>query len=64
MPWWLLRFGSPFNETVRELYAVRPFWRTPVALDNTRLLQFLGEEPHTPLESAVLTSLRGLGALA
>jgi hypothetical protein len=52
--------ASPFSETLRELYATRPLWRTPIQLDNTRLVRFLGNEPHTPLQTAVETTLRGM----
>jgi hypothetical protein len=48
---------------MRELVATRPLWQTPIQLDNTQLVRFLGEEPHTPLATAVETTLRGLGCL-
>jgi nucleoside-diphosphate-sugar epimerase len=63
-PWWLFRLASPFNETMRELYATRPLWRTPIQLDNTRLVGSLGKEPHTPLQTAVETTLRGMNCIA
>ncbi len=63
LPWFLFRLASPFQETMRELYATRPLWETPIDLDNSRLVQFLGREPHTPLDSAVETTLRALGCL-
>jgi nucleoside-diphosphate-sugar epimerase len=63
LPWLILRLASPFSETMRELYATRPLWETPIELANTRLVQFLGKEPHTPLDSAMETTLRGLGCL-
>lgn len=59
LPWWLFRLASPFSETLRELYATRPLWRTPIELDNARLVRLLGNEPHTPLQTAVETTLRG-----
>lgn len=62
-PWWLMKLAAPFHETMRELAATEPLWRTPVRLDNTRLVEFLGEEPHTPLDEAVTVTLRGLGCL-
>jgi len=34
-----------------------------VRLDNARLVAFLGEEPHTPLDRALRMTLRGLGCL-
>ena len=63
LPWFIFKLASPFNETLRELYATRPLWETPIDLDNTRLVQFLGQEPHTPLDKAVDTTLRALGCL-
>ena len=63
MPWWFFRLASPFNETLGELYATRPLWRTPIQLDNTRLVRFLGNEPHTPLQTAVETTLRGMNCI-
>jgi len=63
MPWFVFKLASPFNETMRELSAVRPLWRTPIRLENAKLLGFLGEEPHTPLDIAVDTALRGLGCI-
>ena len=63
LPWFRFKLASPFNETMRELYATRPLWETANELDNTRLVQFLGKEPHTPLDSAMETTLRGLGCL-
>jgi nucleoside-diphosphate-sugar epimerase len=63
-PWWLFRLLSPFNETMRELYATRPLWRVPIQLDNARLVRFLGNEPHTPLQSAVEATLRGMNCIS
>jgi nucleoside-diphosphate-sugar epimerase len=63
LPWFLLGAASPFNETMRELYATRPLWQTPVELDNSKLVKFLGSEPQTPLDSAMKTTLRGLGCI-
>ena len=63
-PWGLMRLVAPFNETVRELVALRPLWQASIRLDNARLVAFLGTpEPHTPLDAAVTTTLRGLGCL-
>jgi len=60
LPWSLLSLAAPFNETVRELLEMKPFWRDPVRLDNRRLVAFLGEEPRTALDVAVMATLRGL----
>lgn len=64
IPWWLFWLMSPFNETMRELYATRPLWRAPIQLDNSRLVRFLGNEPHTPLRPAVETTLRGMKCIS
>jgi len=62
-PWWLVRLATPFNETLRELWHMRYLWRQPVQLNNARLLDVLGAEPHTPLDLAVERTLEGLGCL-
>jgi nucleoside-diphosphate-sugar epimerase len=62
-PWWLMRLGAPFNETLREVLEVRYLWREAARLDNTALLAVLGTEPHTPLDTAVERTLEGLGCL-
>ncbi len=60
VPWPLLGLAGLFQQTPRELYKMRYLWRTPVRLDNTKLVAFLGEEPHTPLLDAVRTTLQAL----
>jgi nucleoside-diphosphate-sugar epimerase len=62
-PWPLIRALSSFNETCRGLAEMSYLWRQPLRLDNSRLIAFLGEEPHTPLDQAVRASLQGLGCL-
>jgi nucleoside-diphosphate-sugar epimerase len=59
----LLRTLGPFNETMRELAVVKPFWDHPVRLDNARLVALIGPEPQTPLTDAVRETLRGLGCV-
>lgn len=63
-PWWLLGLASPFVPLFRELKEMRYLWKTPVRMNNARLLAVLGTEPHTPLDEAVRTTLVGLGCLA
>ena len=63
-PWWFFRLLSPFQETMRELYATRPLWQAPIRLDGAKLARFLGEPVHTPLETAVDATLRGMGCIA
>ncbi len=60
LPWPLLGLAGLVRQTPREVYAMRYLWRTPVRLDNRRLVAFLGEEPHTPLADAVRTTLDAL----
>ena len=62
-PWAALYLMAPFVATCREILEMRYLWKTPVKLDNTRLLSILGEEPHTPLDVAVRAALEGLGCL-
>ncbi len=42
---------------------MRWLWRQPLELVNDKLVAFLGEEPHTPLDVALGETLRGLGCL-
>lgn len=62
--WPLVALLAPFNQTFAGLWEMRYLWQREVRLDNRKLLQFLGEEPLTPLDVAVTASLRGLGCLA
>ncbi|HLJ71361.1 MAG TPA: NAD-dependent epimerase/dehydratase family protein [Roseiarcus sp.] len=62
-PWWAVRLTSPFVTLFREMLEMRYLWREPLRMDNRRLVAFLGEEPHTPLDEAVRETLNGLGCL-
>ncbi|WP_323123507.1 NAD(P)H-binding protein [Burkholderia alba] len=62
-PWWLLTVAAPFVTTFREMREMRYLWRTPLRMDNARLVATLGYEPHTPLDQAVETTLDALGCL-
>jgi nucleoside-diphosphate-sugar epimerase len=62
-PWWLMKWIAPFVVTVREMQEMRYLWQTPLRLDNQRLVQTLGREPHTPLDQAVEATLVDLGCL-
>jgi len=62
-PWWLVRLASPLVTTLRELLELRYLWMRPVRVDNRRLIEVLGEEPHTPLDTAVQATLEGMGCL-
>ncbi len=62
-PWWIMRLLSPFVSFPQEALEVFPLWRHPVRLDNARLLELLGEEPHTDLDDAVRQTLQSMKAL-
>jgi nucleoside-diphosphate-sugar epimerase len=62
-PWFALTAAGPFNETFRELSEMRYLWREPVLMDNRRLVEVLGAEPHTPIAEALETTLRSLNSL-
>ncbi|HEY1752687.1 MAG TPA: NAD-dependent epimerase/dehydratase family protein [Caulobacteraceae bacterium] len=62
-PWMVVRLAAPFNETFRELLEMRYLWDRPIGLDNARLVRFLGEEPHTPLDRALRATLADVGCL-
>ncbi len=62
-PWWIMRLLAPFVGFPREALEVLPLWRHPVRLDNARLLELLGKEPHTELDEAVRQTLLSMKAL-
>lgn len=63
-PWWIVALASPVVPLFRELDEMRYLWRSPVRLDNRRLLKLLGREPHTPIDEAVRATLQGMGCIA
>lgn len=63
-PWWLIRALSPVVGLFGELAEMRYLWLHEYRLTNRRLLDVLGEEPHTPLDAAVRATLIGQGCLA
>jgi nucleoside-diphosphate-sugar epimerase len=63
LPWRLVRLLGVFGGFPREAAEIAPYWRHPVRLDNARLVELLGEEPRTPLDSAVGGTLAALGTL-
>ncbi len=63
MPWFAIRVGALFVPSWAALLEMRYLWDTPHQLDNTRLLQLIGQEPRTPLDKAVRQSLADLGCL-
>lgn len=62
-PWWAVYLASPFVEMFREILEMRYLWQKPLRLDNAKLTAFLGEEPRTPIETALRDSLIELGCL-
>jgi len=62
-PWWLVVLASPLVTLFREMLEMRYLWRKPLRMSNARLLSVLGTEPHTPLDQAVETTLKGMGCL-
>lgn len=62
-PWRLAGLASPFAPLIRELQEMRYLWRETIRLDNSRLVAFLGEEPRTPIDIAVRSTLQSLGCL-
>lgn len=63
-PWWLIVAASPVVPMFREILEMRYLWKVRLELDNRKLVEFLGEEPHTPLIPALRETLKGLGVLA
>ncbi len=63
-PWWLIRLAAPFGGFPRELAEIEPVWKHPMRLDNRRLVELIGAEPHTPLDQAVADALADMGCLA
>jgi nucleoside-diphosphate-sugar epimerase len=61
-PWLVVCLGQPFYPLFRELAEMKYLWDTPLRMGNERLLALLGSEPHTPLDTAVATTLKGLQA--
>jgi len=63
-PWWMMRLAAPFGGFPREALEIEPVWKNPMRLDNRRLVDLLGAEPHTPLDNAVAATLADMGCLA
>lgn len=63
LPWRTVRLMGIFHETYRELTEMRYLWDATLQQDNRKLLAFLAEEPHTPLDTAVHETLALLDCL-
>jgi nucleoside-diphosphate-sugar epimerase len=62
-PWWLMRLLVPFGGFPRRVVEIEPYWRHPVRLDNSHLIELIREEPRTSLDIAVQKTLGALGCL-
>lgn len=62
-PWWQVSLAAPFVTTLRELRRMRYLWRTPIVLDDRKLVGRLGDTCYTPLVDALRVTLAGLGCL-
>ncbi len=56
-PWIAIRLAAPFVRLFAEVSEMTWLWTTSLALDNRRLVQLLGDEPHTPLDQAAAAAL-------
>lgn len=63
-PWWAMHLASPFGGFPREASEIAPYWRHPMRLDKSRLVELIGAEPHTPIARAVEASLASMGCLS
>jgi nucleoside-diphosphate-sugar epimerase len=62
-PWFAIRLLAPFVSLLREVEEMRYLWDIGVQLDNSKLVALIGDEPHTPLDTAIRASLAELGCL-
>ncbi len=63
MPWWVFKLASPFVSLFRELLEMRYLWDETVQLNNSKLVKFLGSEPHTPTKDALKQTLKSFNCL-
>lgn len=63
LPWLALKLGAPFLSLFREILEMRYLWQQDLMLENSKLIDFLGAEPHTPLAVALRDTLKGLKCL-
>ncbi|MEJ8311596.1 NAD-dependent epimerase/dehydratase family protein [Agrobacterium larrymoorei] len=63
VPWWLFRLCSPFVPLFKELQEMRYLWQRELRMSNEKLLEFLGDEPRTPIDEAVFVTLKDLDCL-
>ncbi|WP_304847197.1 NAD-dependent epimerase/dehydratase family protein [Hydrogenophaga sp.] len=63
MPWPLMRALATVMPTLDALVALRYLWNQPHRLDNHRLRERIGSEPHTPWPLALRHTLQSLALL-
>ena len=61
VPWTLLRLLGIVNPVLREVVKMSYLWRVPHSLDNSRLVELVGPEPHRPLAAALCEAIADLG---
>lgn len=59
-PWIVITLTAPFVRLFREIREMRYLWQRPLMLDNSKLVSFLGHEPHTPIEQALRHTLKSM----
>ncbi|WP_036142529.1 NAD-dependent epimerase/dehydratase family protein [Luteibacter sp. 9135] len=62
-PWWMATLVAPFMETMREVRKMRYLWDEEILLDDARLRAFLADVPCTAPETALRTTLQGMGLI-
>lgn len=62
-PWRAKTLAAPVVRLRAKVAEMRYLRQYPLALDNTKLVRLIGDEPHTPLDAAVATSWHHLGCL-
>jgi nucleoside-diphosphate-sugar epimerase len=62
-PWWMTALLAPFVETMREVRKMRYLWKSPLQLDDSKLVAFLADNPYTPIDEAVHATLKSMGCL-
>jgi nucleoside-diphosphate-sugar epimerase len=63
MSWWLIHALRPLVPISRELSEMAYLWHEPHRIDGSKLETTIGAVPRTPLDIAVTSALRDLGAI-
>ena len=63
LPWLIIKLASPFVSVFREILEMRYLWEEDIKLDNAKLVEFLGSEPHTPTTKALTRTLKSLNCV-